>query len=32
MFTDQVGLVGEWEWYDIDKDVDLLSIGVLIKF
>lgn len=32
MFTDQVGLVGEWEWYDIDNDVDLLSVGVLIKF
>lgn len=32
MFTDRVGLVGEWEWYDIDDDVDLLSIGVLIKF
>lgn len=32
MFTDRVGIVGEWEWYDIDDDVDLLSIGVLIKF
>jgi OOP family OmpA-OmpF porin len=31
MFTDRVGIVGEWEWYDIDDDVDLLSIGVLIK-
>lgn len=32
MFTDQLGIFGEWEWYDIDDDVDLLSIGVLIKF
>lgn len=32
MVTDRVGIVGEWEWYDIDDDVDLLSIGVLIKF
>ncbi|MCW8874344.1 MAG: outer membrane beta-barrel protein [Gammaproteobacteria bacterium] len=32
MFTDQFGMFGEWEWYDIDDDVDLLSIGVLIKF
>lgn len=32
MFTDQIGIVGEWEWYDIDNDVDLISIGVLAKF
>ena len=32
MFTDQFGIVGEWEWYDIDNDVDLFSIGALIKF
>ena len=32
MFTDQFGIVGEWEWYDIDNDVDLFSIGALYKF
>jgi OmpA-OmpF porin, OOP family len=32
MFTDQFGIFGEWEWYDVDDDVDLLSIGALIKF
>lgn len=32
MFTDQFGIVGEWEWYDIDDDADVLSIGALIKF
>lgn len=32
MVTDRVGIVGEWEWYDIDNDVDLLSVGVMIKF
>ncbi|GGO80936.1 membrane protein [Marinobacterium nitratireducens] len=32
MFTDQFGIVGEWEWYDIDNDVDLFSIGVLTRF
>ena len=32
MFTDQFGIVGEWEWYDMDDDVDLFSIGALIKF
>lgn len=32
MFTDQFGIVGEWEWYDIDNDVDVFSIGALIKF
>lgn len=32
MFTDQFGVVGEWEWYDIDNDVDLFSIGALFKF
>jgi OmpA-OmpF porin, OOP family len=32
MFTDQFGLVGEWEWYDIDSDVDLFSVGLLFKF
>ena len=32
MFTDRFGVVGEWEWYDIDNDVDVFSIGALIKF
>ncbi len=32
MFTDRFGVVGEWEWYDIDNDVDLFSIGALFKF
>ena len=32
MFNDKFGIFGEWEWYDIDDDVDLLSIGALIKF
>lgn len=32
MFTDQLGIVGEWEWYDIDSDIDLFSIGALFKF
>jgi OOP family OmpA-OmpF porin len=32
MFTDRFGVVGEWEWYDIDTDVDLFSIGAFIKF
>jgi OOP family OmpA-OmpF porin len=32
MFTDRFGIVGEWEWYDIDGDVDLFSIGALLKF
>lgn len=32
MFTDQFGLVGEWERYDSDDDVDLLSLGVMFKF
>jgi OOP family OmpA-OmpF porin len=32
MFTDQFGIVGEWEWFDMDEDVDLFSIGALIKF
>ena len=32
MFADKYGIVGEWEWYDIDDDIDLFSIGVLIKF
>ncbi len=32
MVTDRVGIVGEWEWYDMDDDVDLLSVGVMIKF
>jgi OmpA-OmpF porin, OOP family len=34
MFTDQLGVVGEWEWYDIDNgnDIDLFSIGALFKF
>ncbi len=32
MFNDQYGIVGEWEWYDIDDDIDLFSIGALIKF
>jgi OOP family OmpA-OmpF porin len=32
MFTKRFGIVGEWEWYDIDDDVDLFSIGALIKF
>ena len=32
MFTDQFGIVGEWEWYDIDNDIDLFSIGALYKF
>ncbi|MBD1389628.1 outer membrane beta-barrel protein [Neiella sp. HB171785] len=31
-FTDQLSIVGEWEWYDIDEDVDLFSVGVLYKF
>lgn len=34
MFTDQLGIVGEWEWYDIDNDndIDLFSIGAMYKF
>ena len=32
MFTERFGIVGEWEWYDIDDDVDLFSIGALYKF
>ncbi|WP_354622906.1 outer membrane beta-barrel protein [Psychromonas sp. MME2] len=32
MFTDQFSIVGEWEWYDIDEDVDLFSVGVLYRF
>jgi OmpA-OmpF porin, OOP family len=32
MFSDRFGIVGEWEWYDIDDDVDLFSIGALLKF
>ena len=32
MFSDRFGIVGEWEWYDIDDDVDLFSIGALFKF
>ena len=32
MFTDHFGIVGEWDWYDIDDDVDLFSIGALYKF
>lgn len=32
MLTDRLGIIGEWEWYDIDADVDLLSVDALIKF
>ena len=32
MFTNQFGIVGEWEWYDIESDVDLYSVGLLFKF
>jgi len=32
MLTNQFGVVGEWEWYDIDSDVDLFSVGLLFKF
>jgi OmpA-OmpF porin, OOP family len=32
IFTDQLSFVAEWEWYDIDEDVDFFSIGVLYKF
>ncbi|WP_150301325.1 outer membrane beta-barrel protein [Pseudomonas profundi] len=32
MITNQFGIVGEWEWFDIDSDVDLFSVGVLFKF
>lgn len=32
MFTDRFGVVGEWEWYDIDSDIDVFSIGAVIKF
>lgn len=33
MLTDQFGLVGEWERFDLDgDDVDLLSIGAMMKF
>jgi OOP family OmpA-OmpF porin len=32
MFTEQFGIVGEWEWYDVDNDVDMFSIGALFKF
>lgn len=32
MLTNQFGIVGEWEWFDIDSDVDLFSVGVLFKF
>lgn len=32
MFTEQFGVVGEWEFYDTDDEADLLSIGALIKF
>ena len=32
MFTEQFGIVGEWEFYDTEDEADLLSIGALIKF
>lgn len=34
MVTDQLGIVGEWEWYDIDNenDIDLFSVGAFYKF
>jgi OmpA-OmpF porin, OOP family len=32
MFTDRFGIVGEWEWYDIDADIDVFSIGAMFKF
>lgn len=32
MLTDQFGIIGEWEWYDIDSDIDLFSIGAIYKF
>ena len=32
MFTDQFSIVGEWEWYDIDEDVDLFSVGIVFRF
>ncbi|WP_105200107.1 MULTISPECIES: outer membrane beta-barrel protein [unclassified Pseudoalteromonas] len=32
MFNDQFSIVAEWEWYDIDEDVDLFSAGVLFRF
>lgn len=32
MFTEQFGVVGEWEFFDTDDEGELLSIGGLIKF
>ena len=32
LFNDRFVIVGEWEWYDIDNDIDLFSIGALFKF
>jgi len=33
MFTEQFGIIGEWEAIDLDDDdVDLLSAGALMKF
>lgn len=32
MFSEQVGVVAEWERYDSDDDADMLSIGGIIKF
>lgn len=32
MFTEQFGIVGEWELYDTDNEVDMWSVGGLIKF
>lgn len=32
MLTNRLGIVGEWEWYDIESDVDLYSVGLLYKF
>lgn len=32
MFTEQVGVVVEWERYDPDDEVDMWSVGGVIKF
>lgn len=32
MFTEQFGVVGEWEFYDTDDEAELLSIGALVRF
>ena len=33
MFNEQLGIVGEWERFDLDgEDVDLLSAGAIVKF